>query len=331
MKPIVYLAAFRGGEFDLESLVPDAPISVPDGNEDVKWIANYDGQFKGLIPVRQALAESRNAAAIWIGGQIGIETILRTAHRLGVVTPLHRYPTTALGASEMSLLELANAYRMMASGVAATPYVIARVARGADPGGGGADARPAPLVQIDRALLLIQEGLRGVVRMPGGTAHALDGSGFPVAVMGKTGTTNEFRDALFVGSTYGVDGITVAVRIGFDDNRSLGKGETGARLALPVFRDIMTRVYRDRLAGPAPTFPPSLEERITSYLERPFSPPEVVREPDVASPVEPPVEPVVTSTTFSATEGSAVRRVGPRVPLPGEPVEPVERGPATPP
>jgi penicillin-binding protein 1A len=330
MKPIVYLAAFRGGEFDLESMVPDSPISVPDGNEDVKWIANYDGQFKGLIPARQALAESRNAAAIWIGGRIGIDSILRTARRLGVVTPLHRYPTTALGASEMSLLELANAYRMMASGVSARPYVIARVARGADPGVLTADSMPAPLVQIDRALLLIQEGLRGVVRMPGGTAHALDSSAFPLAVMGKTGTTNEFRDALFVGSTYGVDGITVAVRIGFDDNRSLGKGETGARLALPVFRDIMLRIYREGLAGPAPTFPASLEERITSYLEGPVTPPEVVQEPDATLPVEPPAEPPVTSTTFSATEGSAVRRVGvPRVPVPGGATEAVEQVPAS--
>src|ERR1700676_4355946 len=66
------------------------------------------------------------------------------------------------------------------------------------------------------ALLLIQEGLRGVVRMPSGTAHALDARGFPIAVMGKTGTTNEFRDALFVGSTYGPAGITIAVRIGFE-------------------------------------------------------------------------------------------------------------------
>jgi penicillin-binding protein 1A len=331
MKPIVYLAAFRRGDFDLESLVPDAPISVPDGNEDVKWIANYDGRFKGLIPARQALAESRNAAAIWIGGRIGIDSILRTARRLGVVTPLHRYPTTALGASEMSLLELANAYRMMASGVAARPYVIARIARGADPGVGTAEARPAPQVQVDGALLLIQEGLRSVVRLPEGTAHALDTSAFPVAVMGKTGTTNEFRDALFVGSTYGVDGITVAVRIGFDDNRSLGKGETGARLALPVFRDILTRIYRDGLAGPAPTFPASLEERITSYLEQPIAPPGV-QEPGAALPVEPPAEPPVTSTTFSATEGSPVRRVGaPRVPAAGDAGEGVERAPETPP
>jgi membrane peptidoglycan carboxypeptidase len=114
----------------------------------------------------------------------------------------------------------------------------------------------------DDALLLIQEGLRGVVRIPAGTAHALDSRGFRIAVMGMTGTTNEFRDALFVGSTYGADGITVAVRIGFDGNRWLGPKETGGRVALPVFQELMLRVYRDQLAGPRPSFPPQMEQRI---------------------------------------------------------------------
>jgi penicillin-binding protein 1A len=84
--------------------------------------------------------------------------------------------------------------------------------------------------------------------------------------MGKTGTTNEFRDALFVGSTYGMDGITVAVRIGFDDNRSLGPRETGGRVALPVFREVMLNAYRDELVGPVPAFPDQMERRITHYL-----------------------------------------------------------------
>ena len=89
--------------------------------------------------------------------------------------------------------------------------------------------------------------------------------------MGKTGTTNDFRDALFVGSTYGADGVTVAVRIGFDDNRSLGSRETGSRVALPVFRDLMLRLYGDGIVGPPPPFPRQMEQRITQYLldERP--------------------------------------------------------------
>jgi len=268
MKPIVYLAAFRHGDFTLQTLVPDEPISVPNGNPDnPKWIANYDGRFKGLITVREALAESRNAVAIWITQQIGIDAVLRTSRSLGVQTRLQPYATTALGASEVNLLELATAYRTIASGVLVLPYVIRQIVRAS---GDVVTDGPHTGVRVavdNDALALIQEGLRGVVRIPSGTAHALDSRAFPIAVMGKTGTTNEFKDALFVGSTYGAEGVTVAVRIGFDDNRSLGSKETGGRVALPVFQEVMLRLYRDQLAGPVPSFPVQMEERITRYLQ----------------------------------------------------------------
>ena len=268
MKPMVYLAAFRQGTFNLESVVPDEPIGVPDGGEQsTKWISNYDDRFKGMIPLREALAESRNTVAIWVTEQIGIASVLRTSRSLGVRTPLQPYVTTALGASEVNLLELANAYRAMASGILAQPYMIRKIVR--DSGEVVADnEREQSSVDLDdSALSLIQEGLRGVVRIPTGTAHALDSRGFPIAVMGKTGTTNEFRDALFVGSTYGPEGITVAVRIGFDDNRSLGPKETGARVALPVFKEIMLRVYGEKLLGPVPEFPAQMEQSINDYLK----------------------------------------------------------------
>ena len=268
MKPIVYLAAFRRGDFTLETLVPDEPISVPNGNADSrKWISNYDGRFKGLIPIREALAESRNAVAIWITAQIGIDAVLRTSRSLGVKTRLQRYPTTALGASEVNLLELATAYRTIASGILASPYVIRQIVRGSENVIPGRPHSAVPVALGDGALALIQEGLRGVVRIPTGTAHALDARGFPIAVMGKTGTTNEFKDALFIGSTYGASGVTVAVRIGFDDGRSLGSKETGGRVALPVFQEVMLRMYRDQIVGPAPSFPPEMEQRITGYLQ----------------------------------------------------------------
>ncbi len=271
MKPIVYLAAFRHGGFTLETLVPDEPIAVSTGTgAPPKWIANYDGKFKGLIPVRLALAESRNAVAIWIASRIGIDAVLRTSRSLGVETPLQRYPTTALGASEVNLLELATAYRTIASGVVAKPHLIRRiVSTGRDDMLNAAHdaAHGAQTPTIDAALLLIQEGLRGVVRIPNGTAHALASKVFPLAVMGKTGTTNGFRDALFIGSTYGLTGVTVAVRIGFDDFRSLGEKETGARVALPVFQEVMLGMYRDGLVGPAPVFPVEMEQHITNYLQ----------------------------------------------------------------
>src|ERR1039458_9153505 len=93
----------------------------------VKWISNYDGQFKGMIPLRMALAESRNAVAVWITEQIGVASVLQTARSLGIRTPLRPYATTALGASEVNLLELANAYRTIASGILTQPYVIRRI------------------------------------------------------------------------------------------------------------------------------------------------------------------------------------------------------------
>jgi penicillin-binding protein 1A len=267
MKPIVYLAAFRQGALDLDTPVPDEPISVAtSGEQRLKWISNFDGEFKGIIPARQALAESRNAVAIWIVQQIGIDPVLRTARDVGIESLLHRYDTTALGASEVTLLELANAYRMMASGVYAEPYVIAKIEHGR---GEIIYSHPAPCCEShenELGLSLIQEGLRGVVRIPSGTAHALDASSFPIPVMGKTGTTNSYRDALFVGSTYGPDGITVAVRIGFDDNRSLGAMETGGRAALPVFREVMLKTYQAKLVGPAPIFPAEMENNIAEYL-----------------------------------------------------------------
>ena len=82
-----------------------------------------------MIPLRQALAESRNAVAIWITEQIGIASVLRTSQILGVQTPLQPYATTALGASEVNLLELANAYRTMASGILTQPYRDPKIVR----------------------------------------------------------------------------------------------------------------------------------------------------------------------------------------------------------
>ena len=267
MKPIVYLAAFRQGAMDLDTPVPDEPISVPTSRDQPpKWISNFDGEFKGIIPVRQALAESRNAVAIWIVQQIGIDSVLRTARDVGIRTSLHRYDTTALGASEVTLLELANAYRMMASGINAEPYVIASIEHTR---GGVVFRHLSPCCSVNEygeELAMIQEGLRGVVRLPSGTAHELDARTFPIPVMGKTGTTNDYRDALFVGSTYGPDGITVAVRIGFDDNRSLGRMETGGRAALPVFREVMLKAYQAKLVGLVPSFPVDIEKNIQTYL-----------------------------------------------------------------
>ena len=265
-KPMVYLAAFRQG-LKLDTTVPDEPIAVPMGTDrPVKWIANYDHEFKGPIPLRQALAESRNAVAVWITREIGLDRVIGTSLKLGIRTPLQPYVTTALGASEVRLLELAGAYRAMASGILAEPYIIDQVSNAS--GEVLYEAARIALELDSNDVNLIQEGLRGVVRIPEGTAHSLYGPDFPIPVMGKTGTTSDFRDALFVGSTYGPHGVTVAVRIGFDDNRTLGDKETGGRAALPIFREIMLLTYQQELVGSAPPFPRDIEDGIDQYLQR---------------------------------------------------------------
>ena len=289
-KPIVYFAAFKDG-LDLESTVNDAPIGVAMGNDrGTKWISNYDSLYKGSIPMRVALAESRNAVAILLARGVGLDNVLGTARELGIKTPLQPYITTALGASEVRLMELANVYRALASGIITDAHVIEKVV---DRSGNPYYLAPrlATEVRYDEALLRIQEGLRGVIRLPDGTAHSLDNAGFPIPVMGKTGTTSDFRDALFVGSTYGPDGITVAVRMGFDDNRPLGNKETGGRAALPIFRNVMLQIYQQDLVGAVPKFPQEIESNIDGYLAARAA--SVVPETDPATEV-PPIAPEIT-------------------------------------
>ena len=175
MKPIVYLAAFAHGEA-LDDDVADEPISVSTGlNTPPKWIHNYDEKFKGLIPVRQALAESRNAATIRLAQGVGVSEILRTARELGIRTPLQPYITTALGASGGAAprswpTPIAPSPRA----VSAEPHVVARVS-----GPAGEGYRSCPLHSARRpsaiapeAVAAIQEWLaRRRVRLPSGTTH----------------------------------------------------------------------------------------------------------------------------------------------------------------
>ena len=125
----------------------------------MKWIANYDNQFKGMMPARQALAESRNAVAIWMVQQIGIDSLLQTAQDVGIRTKLQPYDTTALGASEVTLLELANAYRFMASGIHMEPYVIEKIVRSGGEPSYTYDPSCCTTNENDAGLSMIQEGL----------------------------------------------------------------------------------------------------------------------------------------------------------------------------
>lgn len=193
-----------------------------------------------------------------------MSAVLQTARDIGMGESLLPYLSTALGASEVTLLELANVYRALATGIIARPRVVTTLT---DRHGSTLYRAPDVTRRLDiPELPLIQEGLRGVVRLPGGTGRALDNRSFRVPVLGKTGTSNDFRDALFVGSTYGPTGLTVAVWVGHDNGESLGREETGGKVALPIFREVMTEVYRAGGIETVPQFPRSLEKGIDTYL-----------------------------------------------------------------
>ena len=282
-KPFVYLTAFMVGHdpYIIRKFL-DSPISLPMGSGQYHPIHNYDGKFLGDMSLCEALYRSRNAPTVRLSMALGygyfensgMKKIIDTARLLGVKSPFHNdvdhlgrtvyYPTSALGASEMTVVELANAYREMASGISAEPYIIQRVI----------DRHGKVLFEKkeDRqiseispeALDMIRSCLRKVVTQPGGTAYSLTLENFPVPIAGKTGTTDDFRNALFAGWTHGSEGITVVARIDFDDNRPLNSEhdnikETGARTTLPIVKEIFRKVYEQNLIGPAPQFPEYIE------------------------------------------------------------------------
>lgn len=270
-KPFVYLTAYMNG-WKPDNVITDSPFSVNMGyGRGWHTIGNYDRKYIGAAPLETMLYRSRNVPTVKLtlamgdGEKSGMEKVAETVKMLGVESPIHSdvdhkgrrvyYITSALGASEMTLKELTNAYREMASGVSASPYIVSVVTNRKGKNVFKKDGEYSPSEISSQYLAMIQQGLRKVVVQPGGTAYSLTVEKFPVQVMGKTGTTNDFRNALFIGSTYGIEGLTVGVRIDFDDNRELGSGETGAKAALPVFKEIVKAIYENNLAGPAPQFP----------------------------------------------------------------------------
>lgn len=273
-KPFVYLTAFMNG-WEPDSIIADSPVPISMGyGRGNHWVNNYDKKFLGNITLCEALYRSRNAPTVRLTMTLGngsfensgMKKVIDTARMIGVKSPFHSdtdhlgrtvyYPTSALGASEMTLVELTNAYREISSGISVESYMIERVI-----GRNGKIVFEKPNTRkpssIDpKALEMIRHCLRKVITQSGGTAYSLTVSNFPVPVIGKTGTTDDFRNALFIGSTYGLSGITVGAEINFDDNAGLGDSETGARAALPIFKEIMGEIYKQGLVEPAVEFPP---------------------------------------------------------------------------
>ena len=251
-KPIVYTAALESG-FTPFTIVLDAPVvyELPpevSQNGTRYWVPrNYEGKFLGPIPLWKALALSRNTVSVRLVDRIGVSKVIDVARRLGITSKLRPDLSIALGASEVSLWELLRAYTVFAKdGMLCKPIYITKVT---DYEGKVLEENKEPLCisVIDpstaEAMLYM---LRKVVQV--GTGRRARALGRPAA--GKTGTTNDYRDAWFLGFT---PNVATGVYVGYDDHRSIGDKEVGARAALPIWLDYMKHVVQKY---PFRMFPP---------------------------------------------------------------------------
>ncbi|HEX9729441.1 MAG TPA: PBP1A family penicillin-binding protein [Gemmatimonadales bacterium] len=227
-KPIVAMTALQADAgFTLASELEDEPLSLP--TPAGPWRpANYDGRFRGTITLREALERSLNVPFARLGLAVGPERIVETARRLGIEGPLTAVPSIALGSSDVTPFEMARAYGVFAArGFRATSHVTLGIVdrAGVTVGQARLDGE-RPFSEAES--YLVTSALRGAVER--GTGQALRAAGFLGPVAAKSGTTNDFRDAWFIGYT---PAIAVAVWVGFDDGRSIGL--SGSRAALPIF------------------------------------------------------------------------------------------------
>ena len=232
-KALLYTAALEYG-LKPDDEIEDAPVDF-DGYSPT----NYGADFLGTITLRDAFARSRNIPAVRILDEIGFDTLVPVIERFGITATIEPYLPIALGATEITPMELTSAYSTFPNeGIRVSPRVLNRVT---DYDGDileenfaeASDVIPAELAQT------MVDLLSEVVRS--GTATSAQSLGRPVA--GKTGTTNDFTDAWFVGFT---PSLTAGVWVGFDEKVSLGQGEAGGRTALPIWIDFVERVYEDR-------------------------------------------------------------------------------------
>ena len=250
-KPFVYLAALRardgGPALTAASIVEDSPITLTVGRD--TWSPrNYNDRYEGRVSVRRALEQSLNAATVRIAETVGLPAVIDTARALGLAGQLSPVPAIALGTFEATPLELARAYLPLANGGVRPSGVVA--VRSIRDRNGAADTGDAaePVAVISPAeAYLITSLLEGVVNAgTGASARALGVSG---SVAGKTGTTNDGRDAWFVGYA---PRLLVAVWVGFDGGDA--HGLSGADAALPIWADFMRQAL-DAYPQPAFTVP----------------------------------------------------------------------------
>ncbi|MBI1326103.1 MAG: hypothetical protein GC136_00500 [Alphaproteobacteria bacterium] len=263
-KPFVYLAALDKG-YTPSSRVVDGPITYTDSAGNVWQPENYHNDYLGPTPIRVGVEKSRNLMTIRLAQQIGMDAVMEYASKFGIGERLQRNLSNVLGAGETTLLKLTNAYAMLVNGgQKIEPTFIDRIQDrygetiyknderacvGCGPKvrwerqDAPAAADNAEQIADPRTAYQMVSILEGVVQR--GTATRLKDLGRPVG--GKTGTTNDSKDAWFIGFT---PDLAVGVYVGFDQPKSLGEKETGSSVAVPIFKSFMQAALKD--VPPAP-------------------------------------------------------------------------------
>ncbi len=229
-KPLIYAAAFERG-IRPDAVIEDKPLVIRNRDGSTWRPKNYDNRYHGPTSLREALVHSRNIVTIRLLQKIGIRPVLALAHRAGITAPLRPELPLALGASPVSLLEMTGAYTVFAAdGLYHAPFAITRVR---DRNGRIHPWSRPPVRRVVSPATAHQVSaiLAEVIRRGTGRGAA----GIPGAA-GKTGTSDDNRDAWFIGYT---PSVTTGVWLGYDRGRSLGRGETGGRAAAPVWKAFM--------------------------------------------------------------------------------------------
>ena len=242
-KPIVYTAAIDRGYTPISTLM-DVPATFPTGpNQPPYSPQNYDRRYEGPVTLRRALEDSRNIPAIRLMDQLGPAQVIAYARRLGIESPLPPYLPIALGAAEATLEEMTAAFAVFPNGgVHMKPYSVLNV-RDRE-GNVLEENRPEPkeAIRADTAFV-VTNLLRGVVQR--GTAARAASLDWPIG--GKTGTTDDYTDAWFIG--FDPD-ITIGVWVGLDQKKPIGPDMTGSDAALPIWMDVMKAWIGDRRDPP---------------------------------------------------------------------------------
>ncbi len=237
-KPLIYAAAIDRG-FGAADMLDDTPLTVKLDRKKNWSPENFTRTYQGLVTMRKALAQSLNVPTIRLLDKIGIDNAILYARRFGIKSQLGPYLSLALGSSDVSLFELTAAYTVFANhGIRLGPVSILMITDSAGRVLYTNDTLPEQVIKPESAYLTTNLLKGAIERGTGWKAREL---GRPVA--GKTGTTNEYRDAWFVGYA---PSLVAGVWVGYDDHRSIGKKETGARTALPLWLEFMKKALADR-------------------------------------------------------------------------------------